>query len=421
MSTDLILLEPKNPALVFVSNGCDPIIDHIKEEVRKEQPNLDISTAVGRKAIASLAYKIAGAKTKLDKIGLTLTNDQRLAIDAVNAERNRVWTELEKLQAEVRAPLTAWEKADEDRIALHECAIIELENLAKWDDLDIPNSSHIGSRLTEIPIKYDRDWQEFSARALMVKESVISSLNKQFESAVKIEAEAAELIRLRAEEQQRVDAWHDLHRQAQDDNIAFDAAAKAKKDAEDEAQRQADALAAKVEQDIAAAQKVIDDQAAALAKAAKDKKDAEEYAEQKRKEGHENRLTQLGRRALFDEEPTAAQVSARILNLTDFDGIDWQEFQQRAVDTKIKVVKTLSDLLADRQAAEEQAAVKKISDDNAATTRRTSDTTHKAKINNEVLKSLSEHTDSTQITMDALKAIITAIAQGKIPHVKISY
>lgn len=370
MSTDLILLEPKNPALVFVANGCDPIIDHIREEVRKEQPNLDISTAAGRKAIASLAYKIAGAKTKLDKIGLTLTNDQRLAIDAVNAERNRVWTELEKLQAEVRAPLTAWEKADEDRITAHEAALAHLSSLAVWPTETFnPTAQAIKERIDASPAAFDRAWEEFNARAIQTHEIVTKGLQRQYEAAVKHETEQAELARLRAEELAR-------QQKERDDRIAAEARQKA--EAEAESKRAAEAERVSREKREAA-------EAAA----------AREIAERERADKAER-------------DRVAAMEQAERDRIT---AADRAEREKREA--------------ADRAAQQERDRIaKEKADDEKAAQAREADIAHKKKINNEILNGLmgiNEKTGKQCLNSDLAKDIITAIAQGKVPHVKITY
>ena len=239
MSNELAVIEVKNPALVFVPQGLDPLINRIKEEVKKEQPNLDISTEAGRKAIASLAYKIAQSKTKLDKIGKELTEEQRLFIEGVNAERKRAWKELEELQDEVRKPLTEWETAEKVRIERHETAIARMIELS---DFSMPHTREdIEKRIDHLALIFDRDWQEFGMRAEYTNKTVWETLQVQHKALWKAETDAAELARLRAAEDARL-------QKERDEKIAADAAAEATRQAEEKAAQEL-----KAEQDKAAA------------------------------------------------------------------------------------------------------------------------------------------------------------------------
>src|ERR1035441_8205412 len=62
------IIPPENKAAeLFVPNGLDKIIALIRKEVEQFQP--DISTEKGRKAIASLARKVASSKARLEDYG----------------------------------------------------------------------------------------------------------------------------------------------------------------------------------------------------------------------------------------------------------------------------------------------------------------------------------------------------------------
>lgn len=372
MSTELATIEIKNPALVFVAGGGDTILNRIREEVRKEQPNLDISTVAGRKAIASLAYKIAQSKTNLDNIGKTLTDDQRAAINAVNAERARMWKELETLQEEVRAPLTAWEDAEKNRVEDHENKIKVLASLDKWEELQggTPTAADVLARLDAVPRHTQRDWQEFSKRATDESDRVMISLQRQLSERQKAESEAAELSRLRAEEEE-------CRIKQRDDEIA----AKAKKDAEDEAERQRLAREKEVERERKAA-------AQREEKERQDKLAAEERARQ------------------AEADKKAATEKAEI---------DRIAAAKKAEQDRIAAEEAAAQRERDRIAAETETERK-------ATEARENDKKHKAKINREALDAIREIILAFKETgNDPSQAIVEAIARGKVPHVKISY
>ncbi len=60
-------------AQIFSKGGIQPILDAIEAEVSNQVP--DLSTDKGRKAIASLARKVASSKIVLDKMGKKLADD----------------------------------------------------------------------------------------------------------------------------------------------------------------------------------------------------------------------------------------------------------------------------------------------------------------------------------------------------------
>ncbi len=91
------------------------------------------------------------------------------------------------------------------------------------------------------------------------------------------------------------------------------------------------------------------------------------------------------------------------------------EAERKRIADKAALDKVLSDALA------EAAAKQKIIDD--ATAKRNADTAHKAKINNEALAALANviGAETSQLSTEYAKSIVIAIAEGKIPHVTITY
>ena len=65
-----------NPALVLInSKAKEGLFKHIQDEIANFKP--DTSTAKGRDAIKSFAFKITKTKTAIDAAGKTLTEDAR--------------------------------------------------------------------------------------------------------------------------------------------------------------------------------------------------------------------------------------------------------------------------------------------------------------------------------------------------------
>jgi hypothetical protein len=114
-STALAIPAGNDLAVMFrAADGLDPIIARIEAEVRSHVP--DLTTAKGRKEIASLAHKVSRSKTALDDAGKALNEEARAQINAVDAERRKVRDRLDALRDEARAPLDKWEADEAARV-----------------------------------------------------------------------------------------------------------------------------------------------------------------------------------------------------------------------------------------------------------------------------------------------------------------
>lgn len=338
----------------FVPNGLDPIIEAIKKEALSFAP--DISTASGRKDIASLAHKVAKSKTAIDKAGKDLVSGIKAQAKVIDAERARAWDALEALQKEVRSPLTEWEERDEKRIAEREAALAEMGNLiAVYDG---PHNSSIEdlerkvARLQEIGKSLA--WEEFAARAQELHKTVYDTLLVRLDARRKHVAEQDELLKLRKEAEDRARRDHEA-------KIAVEAAAKAQAEAEAKAKKEAE----KAEQDRLQIEREKEAAEARAKKAEADGKEAARKAEEAR---------------------IAAEAKAK----RDAE-IAVENERKRAEEVK-------------RQEAE-------------AAAKREADKKHRTKINNEALEAFT----AAGIAPHDAKHVVELIAQGNIPHVKISY
>ena len=281
--TALVHLEQIKAIDLFKPEVIDPVLERIEAEARAEAARLDISTEENRKALASLAFKVARSKTFVDKQRLALVADQKRELKKIDAEGSRIWDRFESLQKEVRKPLTDWEEADKARIASHEQAISELEAVSQDADQNWLNrpAYFMRERLAEVESD-NRDWQEFSSRGALAKKSAILHLSQAIEKRENYDREQVELVRLRAEAVER-------ERQVREETIAENARQAEARRAEAEAarvQREAEerevAIRRQHEEAEARAKAAEDALIAAEAKAAQDAKDAAEKAERDR-------------------------------------------------------------------------------------------------------------------------------------------
>jgi hypothetical protein len=389
----LALIEISTPAQIFMENDLDKIIERVEREARSIA--LDISTPSGRKEIASLAHKIARSKTTLDKAGKQLVAGWKEQAKKVDQERARAWDRLEALQNEIRKPLTEWENAEKQRIAKHEGELIVIAETGRntaenWQSLPLES---MNDRLKEL-LSDKTDWQEFSVRAKQALEAATDAIASAIIKRQKYDAEQAELARLRKEEEERKQREHE-------EGIRAEAAEKARLAAEAKAKREAEAEAARV-------------------KAEQEKAEKERLRIQREKEESEARAKRAAEEAATREEKIKrekAEAEARAAQA---------EKDRIAAEAKAKEDARIAaeKAAADKKAAEEAAAKRERDRIEAqrkaeaeAATKREADKAHRARIDNEALNAFT----AAGLSPHDARHAIELIAQGHIPHIKISY
>jgi chromosome segregation ATPase len=371
------------PAEFFKSNGADAVLSALKEEVRKVAATLDISTPGGREAIASLAYKVARSKTALDEQGKELVGAIKKQSGEIDAERKRVRDELDALKDEVRKPLTDWENAEKERVAAHEAAIHLLEDEDQRSSI-WETSTELKARIEVIERMFTgRDWQEFAKRAESAKIEATDSIYRALGIVQKREAEQKELERLRAEAAERAIKERE------------EAAAKAAKEAaERRAEEQARIAREAAERER---QRIENERIEAEARAKQAEAEriaAEERAARELQEAEERRIREA-------EQAEARRVA------------DSQAAQRRAQEAAAQAQR-------DQEAAierERQRVAEEQRKELDEAEKRAKNRAHQGAIHREILAALA----LLNISDEAGKLIIAAIAKGAVPHVTISY
>lgn len=294
-STAIALIVSQTPVVVLTDQKSrDDFYAHVQAEVDAFEP--DVTTDKGRKAIASLAYKIARTKTAIDAAGKELNDEARQKINAVDAERRAVKEHFDALAKQVRQPLTEWEEAEEKRTEFIDnmLAMFRAARLVEMGE----TSAAIRERGGEVfNTALDPDvFQDRLAEAQADKDETVGILKAALDRAVAAEAEAEELARLRAENEAREQAEREkaeaerierdrieAERRAEESRADAEAAEArrveaAAKEAEDRARREAEEAAA------AERQRVQNEHAAALAaeRERAEKAEAEALAERER-------------------------------------------------------------------------------------------------------------------------------------------
>lgn len=305
---DIPTIDDIKPSDVFGEAGADAIITKIETAARAVE--IDISTDMGRKECASVAYKVAKLKNGIDELGKGVAAEWKAKAAKVDASRRHVWTKLEKLQTDIRQPLTEFETTEQARVEEHEN---QIATILAFGVLTSGSSHEISSNLAAISTIMQRDWQEFSRRATEVADATRDSLQKQLTVRQKYDADQAELARLRQlqEARERSDREANIKAAAEaaaaqraEQEIAAakgreQAALKAAQEAKDKAERDAREAAAKAERDANEA----------TAKAERDAKAAAEKAEREKAAAIEAERARVAK-AKADEEEAAAKREA---------------------------------------------------------------------------------------------------------------
>ncbi|OAE56664.1 hypothetical protein A7J67_08465 [Achromobacter xylosoxidans] len=362
-ATQLAELPPAETALEVYSkpSGLDPWLDKIRAEVTGHVP--DLTTKKGRDAIASRAHKVGKAKVALDDIGKELVAKLKDVPKKIDAERKRMRDLLDALKEEVRAPLTAWEQAEDDRVQRHKDAIEGIVALVV--DSGEPAESIRAALAAVEAVAIGPEWEEFEPEAARTKDKALTNLRDRLAAREKYDAEQAELARLRAEAAAR-------EQKDREERIAREAEEKARRDAEAAAQAEREAVVRR---------------------------------EQEAKAAAERRELELKLQA-EQAEKAAAQAKA-----------DQLAAEQRAEQERLAAIER------EKKAAEDarQAEIKRQADAKAAeeaeTRRREEDKAHKGKVNRAALDAFV----GGGMPEDCARQAVTLIAKGLIPNIRITY
>ncbi|MGU5543319.1 hypothetical protein ACV1CV_02975 [Aeromonas veronii] len=357
--TQLVVIEPTTAVALFTEGqGVTELLADIRQKASSLVP--DVTTAKGRKEIASIAYAVAKTKSHLDGVGKELTAKYKEIPARIDANRKLIRDTLDALKEEVRAPLTQYEAAEEARVAAIKERMTAFAD-AKQATAELP-STELEHYLQQIEaIAIDDSWEEMTAQAGVAKDAAVLHLRTAIEKAKAREAQAAELERLR-----QAQAAHE--QEDRERRIAEQAAAA---EAQRQEQARLDAERREREAREREQQAIRDAEAAELARQqAEARRIAEaEQAEQRRLQAEENARRQA--------EEAAARAAEQ-----------------------------------ERQRIEQEQARKQQEDE-----RRAADMEHRRTVNNAILM------DLMGLGIDEGKAInlIKHIASNKIDHLTINY
>lgn len=274
-TTDLVVIEKANAMTVFKSaDQIEDILQKVEREVMSFVP--DVTTARGRKEIASLAYKVAQTKTYLDGLGKDLVAELKEIPKLIDANRKTVRDRLDELKEKARQPLTDYE-VEQERIKQEEEAKRAAEELAK----KIESDHEMALRMNDA---FDRELEEMKAEQERQRIAREEEIKRQAEERAKREAEekaAAEIAAAKKREEEAIAA------KAQAELLAKQEKEKAEREAKEALER------AEIEKQeaIEAERKKAQDEADRIRREA-EAKEAARLAEEKRIKDEEERRAQ---------------------------------------------------------------------------------------------------------------------------------
>lgn len=296
---ELQVLEQNSNAIVEAfktEGGAKALFDRIAEQARSVVP--DLSTDKGRKAIASMARKVASTKTAFDAHGKELKEQYTVITNKIDADRKLFRDSCDALRDEIRKPLTEWEEAREahiqaikDRISVFDAGRV---------DTFSPSSliQKVISEVEAIPI--DESFEDFANEAAIKKDAALTSFKKTLEIVLAREAEQAELQRLQREEAER-------QQRERDAAIAKQAAEQARIEAENKAKAEREEAEKLARESAEREARLKAEKEAAELREAQLKQQAIEQAKQA--EIKEKQAIEAERKRIEDEQ--AAQLKAQ--------------------------------------------------------------------------------------------------------------
>lgn len=388
-SADIIAIATSNPIVVLTDKDqFNTFYARMKEEA--DSLVADASTNSGRDAIKALAYKVSQTKAAIEKARLSLTEGWRTQTATVNAAGKDIAASLDALRAEIRAPLDAWQKKDDARVAACQAMITRLSHAAVVQLAD--TAAGIRDRIDVIKAVEisDEVYQELADQAVALKEAALATLGIAVGRLEKEERDRAELEQLRAAEAQR----------------QADEAERVRKE---ELRREQELLAAERDRVAAEERERIERERVAAAEAAAqaERDRAEQAARQREQEAAAERQRELDR--IEAERAAEREASARELAAS--------QARIAEAERQAQAEREAAQAREQERANQEKAAAterQRLADAQAALERNME---HRATITNAAIEAIV----ALKVNATTARNIVLAIGAGSIPHVSIKF
>ena len=250
-----------NAPAIYVAGGLGQFFEAVKAEVTGEVP--DLTTVKGRARIASLAATVSKSKKAVETPGRDYLKRLKEMPKVVEAELREFVTKMDSLRDATRQPLTDWENAEQVRKDRH------VDNIQAIKDMEVFGATPTAAAVAQVIVQLEAielgdSWEEFLPEAAQAKDRTLSLLRAIHAERTQHEAEQAELVRLRAEAEAQAQRDRDAAiAQAAADQARREAAERAETERLAAARREQDLLDQAAAAQRAAAQAVLDAEAAA--------------------------------------------------------------------------------------------------------------------------------------------------------------
>lgn len=297
MDNAITKIETMTAIDLFEKDQLQSAIQHVRDEVAKFEP--DLSTAKGRKEVASVAYKVARSKTLIDALGKDFVSGLKSKAKKIDEQRKIARDELDAIRDEVRAPLDEWEKVQEQREQT-------IKNINAFCTFSADDSlEEIKRRLSEV-------------NAIFLTEDVMGDRYEDAEKAqsdaIRLLKQQIELLELKEAEAKRQREAEEAERKRKQEEEQAALKERLRKEAEEKAKADAQAQVEREKQRLAAEAKAKEE--AAARKAAQEKAD-----EERRQRDEKNRDRVVGEiRDSFMEIPGMSLEMAGLLSIALING-----------------------------------------------------------------------------------------------------
>lgn len=197
------------------------------KELRAQNSALvfDYADEKGNKEARSHIYKLRRTKTAVDDARKKEKEESLKRGRLIDGEAKNIIDQIEAMISVHQKPLDEIEEKEAQRVGALQTIIDEFIDVAATDQSGF-KSEVIADRLREVEaVVIDSSFAEFMATATEYKNKAVAAIKAALNAAQKREADAAELVRLRAELEAR-------ERDEREKRIAAEAAEKAKAEAE---------------------------------------------------------------------------------------------------------------------------------------------------------------------------------------------
>jgi len=417
----VIVDEDKSPstALAIVRQNTSVIVgldkDDILGSLREKLAALptDISTKKNREAIASASHSVSTTKTALLKLADQSIESAKKTVKSVTDEKKSLEAMMDALRDKVRAPVTAWEQVEKDRIKGHEDALAAMSALASLLPADA-SSEQVRESLERLDLHEDgREWQEFAMRASDTHAATGFRLTNMLAAAVAREEAAAEAERLRLEAEEAARVAAEKAQREREQRIATEAAEAARVAAEARAAEAAAMERQRVEQERLDAEDARREAEIAAQAEIEAMEEANRLAQERARQAEERAasIAAMAASAAMKAERDRKESEERAASAAARKAVE-DEIIRKAAETKAEQDTAYALAAERRRIADEELRLKREDEKRAA------DFENRARVHREMLEDLIEHVN---LTDGVGRRVVEVIVRKLIRNTRVDY